>query len=102
MKKKINPISITKADDTTLTIAWSDDLVTNHNVLDLRKACQCAHCVDEMTREQILKPEDVSNTVRPIKVKTLGRYALTMNWTDGHGSSIYSWNKLRALADEPI
>jgi ATP-binding protein involved in chromosome partitioning len=102
MKKNINPINITKADETTLTIAWSDDLVTNHNVVELRRACLCAHCVDEMTREQILKPEDVSETVRPIKVKTLGRYALTISWTDGHGASIYSWDKLRELADEPL
>jgi ATP-binding protein involved in chromosome partitioning len=102
MKESILPKEINKENETTLAIGWSDDKVTRHNVVELRRACLCAHCVDEMTREQILKPEDVSETVRPVKVKNLGRYALTISWTDGHGASIYSWDKLRELADEPV
>lgn len=98
----ITPTLIEKHDERTLHIEWSDGINTDFNVVELRRACQCAHCVDEMTRAQLLKPEDVSESVRPIKVKSLGRYALTMNWTDGHNSSIFSWQKLRELADEPI
>jgi DUF971 family protein len=102
MKKSVIPTKIDKHNDATLAIEWSDGKQTEHNVVELRRSCLCAHCVDELTREQLLKPEDVSETVRPIKVRSLGRYALTISWTDGHGSSIYSWDKLRELADEPI
>ncbi len=34
-----------------------------------------------------------------VKVRSLGRYALAIDWTDGHNSSIYSWERLQSLAD---
>ena len=95
---KVTPKLIEKADGRNLRIVWSDDREFNYDVVELRRACPCAHCVDELTGAQILKPEDVADTVRPVKVRSMGRYALAINWTDGHSSSIYSWRKLRALA----
>jgi ATP-binding protein involved in chromosome partitioning len=92
------PQSIEKKDARTLNIVWSDGQATPYDVVALRRACVCAHCVDEMTRAQILKPEQVSESVRPVKVRNLGRYALVVDWTDGHSSSIYSWPYLRKIA----
>ena len=92
------PTSIEKNGEKHLRITWSDDRTFDYNVVELRRACGCAHCVDELTGEQILKPEDVAETVRPVKVRSMGRYALSVIWSDGHSSSIYSWDKLRKLA----
>ena len=94
---KYTPTQIEKKDEKHLHIVWNDGQSYDYNVVELRRACPCAQCVDEMTGIQILKPEDVPETVRPVKVRTMGRYALSINWTDGHSSSIYSWNKLRRL-----
>ena len=96
---KLIPTAVEKTSERTLSISWSNRQRADYDVVDLRRACTCAHCVDEMTRVQILKPEQVSDAVRPVKVCSLGRYALAIDWTDGHNSSIYSWDRLQALAD---
>jgi DUF971 family protein len=95
---KALPINIEKAGPKTLKVVWSDQREDHHDVVTLRRRCRCAHCVHEMTGEQLLKPEDVSDAVRPVKVTSLGRYALNINWSDGHGS-IFAWDLLRKLAD---
>lgn len=96
---KFTPVKIEKNDDRHLKIDWSDKQSANYDVVELRRACSCAGCIDELTGEQKLKPEHVSETVRPVQVRSLGRYALIIDWTDGHTSSIFSWDRLRKLAD---
>ncbi|MBF0198571.1 MAG: DUF971 domain-containing protein [Planctomycetes bacterium] len=99
MKKKAYPLHVEKADDSRLYVRWSDHHESFYPVADLRRACVCAQCVDEMSGQPILNPADVPDTVKPVKVSSLGRYALAVDWTDGHTSSIYSWAKLRELAN---
>ena len=95
------PQAVQKKDARTLEILWTDKVQAQYDVVALRRNCVCAQCVDEMTRAQILKPEQVAESVRPIKVRSLGRYALAVDWSDGHSSSIYSWAYLRKLAHLP-
>jgi len=95
---KFSPLVIEKKDERHLTIKWSDAQTFHYQVAELRRACGCAHCVDELTGRQILKPEQVPDSVRPIKVRSMGRYALVIDWNDGHSSSIFSWARLRKLA----
>jgi len=64
----------------------------------LRAVCKCALCVDELTNAQILKKEDIDKDIRINHVKECGRYAVEINWSDGH-SSIYSLNALFNLTD---
>jgi DUF971 family protein len=35
-------------------------------------------------------------------VETVGTYAITIEWEDGHHYGIYNWNYLRALCTCPI
>lgn len=93
---EILPTKVDKAGPKTLSIVWSDERKDLFDVVMLRRSCRCANCVNEMTGEQILKPEQVSEAVRPVKVTSLGRYALNFDWSDGH-SSIFSWEMLRKL-----
>jgi len=92
------PTLIEKQDNQHLKIIWSDAQEHSYPVVELRRACGCAHCIDELTGEQILKPEQVAETVRPVKVRNMGRYAIAVDWTDGHSSTIFSWKRLRELA----
>ena len=59
----------------------------------LRRACRCAHCINELTGEQVLQPEDISENVKPKTINPLGNYAVTISWTDGH-SSIFPYDML--------
>lgn len=94
------PKKIEQSAEDTLRISWKDGKVSDFDVAELRRACQCAACVDEITREPILRPEDVADSVRPVRVRSMGRYALNIDWDDGHQNTIYSWERLYALANE--
>ena len=67
--------SISQMDDRTLGITWTDNESSRFDVVELRRKCPCATCIDEWTHEQILKPEQVAETVRPLKIESVGQYA---------------------------
>lgn len=63
---------------------------------DLRLACRCAGCIDEIDGRQILKVETVPKDVHPTNIVTKGNYAVAMVWSDGHRSSIYPFTRIMA------
>ena len=64
---------------------------------DLRLACRCAVCIEEMTGRKLLDPKTIGFDVSPQKIVSIGNYAIQFDWSDGHNSGIYSFNDLRAL-----
>ena len=91
------PIRIAQAGPSELAISWSDGRESRFPVRRLRLACACAHCVDEWTGERRLDAASVPDDVRPIKIQPVGRYAIQIDWSDGHSTGIYSFRQLRAL-----
>lgn len=89
--------AIEQAGPRTLAITWSDGRKEQFDVVKLRRSCPCASCIDEWTREQRLKPEDVPDTVRPLKIESVGAYALKIHFSDGHATGIYTFQMLRAF-----
>lgn len=89
--------SISQIDERTLGITWTDNLISSFDVVDLRRKCPCATCIDEWTHEQLLKPESVPETVRPLKIESVGQYALNIHFNDGHRTGIYTFSMLRRL-----
>jgi Mrp family chromosome partitioning ATPase/DUF971 family protein len=66
---------------------------------ELRRDCKCAACVEEFTGRQILKPEDIPDSVRPTNMNPTGNYALSVDWSDGH-RSLYPYRQIRALVED--
>lgn len=62
----------------------------------LRLACPCAACVDEMSGRALLDPERVPSNVRPVSLGLAGAYGLRVQWSDGHATGIYTFERLRA------
>lgn len=91
------PTSILQAGPRSLAIEWADGTRSDIDVRELRLACACAHCVDEWTGEPRLDPASVPEDVRPIRVQTVGRYALQVEWSDGHDAGIYPFERIRQL-----
>jgi DUF971 family protein len=90
------PRSIERRDDGVM-IEWDSE---GHRWLyparELRLACPCAACVDELTGRDLLDAASVPQDVRPVSLGLVGAYGLRIRWTDGHDTGIYTFDKLRA------
>jgi len=84
-------------DGTRLHISWADGASSLLAPWDLRVACPCAACVDEMTGKRTLVPSSVSEDIYPASIHYVGRYALQFVWSDGHRTGIYPFEYLRRL-----
>jgi ATP-binding protein involved in chromosome partitioning len=82
----------------TFRIEWKDGVVTEHAARELRLACPCASCVDEGTGRPLLDPATVKNDILLFGSELVGRYGLSFSWSDGHKTGIFSWQRLRGLA----
>ena len=89
--------NIEQINERTLKIHWTDDKESQFDVVNLRQLCPCASCVNEMTGVRTLKPEEIADNVRPVQINSVGRYALTIQFTDMHSSGIYTFDYLRSL-----
>jgi ATP-binding protein involved in chromosome partitioning len=94
------PSAIRQAGPRRLAITWSDGGSDEFDVRNLRLACGCAHCVDEWTGEGRLDPASVPDDVHPLEIRPVGRYAIQIDWSDGHTSGIYPFERLRQLGRE--
>jgi ATP-binding protein involved in chromosome partitioning len=91
------PIGFLRRDPRTLSMLWEDGHRDDFDVRDLRLACHCALCIEEMSGRKLLDPKTIRSDVSPRKIMSIGNYAIQFNWSDGHNSGIYSFKDLRAL-----
>lgn len=91
------PVEISRADVQHVRIKWNDGHESIYPAHYLRLACPCAMCVEEMTGRQLLKVDQVPDDVGPLGLELVGRYALHIQWSDGHASGIYTFEMLRNL-----
>ncbi len=91
------PVEIKQAGPQELQITWADGHVSVYPVVYLRRSCRCAACIDEWTGAPLLDPAKISDEVRPIRINPVGRYAISIEWSDGHKSGIYTFEHLREI-----
>src|SRR5690625_227771 len=84
-------------DETGLMISWGDGEVQRIDPRDLRLACQCASCRDEISGKRVLDPALVPLDVMPVRIWSVGNYALGIGFSDGHQSGIYTFDLLREI-----
>lgn len=80
-----------------LHLAWMDGTAQILGARDLRLACPCARCRDEMTGAALLDPATVPHDIRITRVWSVGNYALGLAFSDGHDTGIYTLRSLRAM-----
>jgi len=91
------PIGFLQRDPRTLSILWEDGHRDDFDVRDLRLACRCALCIEEMSGRKLLDPKTIRSDVSPRQIMSIGNYAINFDWSDGHNSGIYSFDALRAF-----
>jgi ATP-binding protein involved in chromosome partitioning len=96
------PTQIQQKDARTLSISWADGETSLIDVRALRLACGCAHCIDEWSGRPLLDSSSVPEDVAPIGIQPVGRYAIQIQWSDGHDTGIYPFERLRGLADQGV
>lgn len=88
-------------------IDWADGHKSAWSFPWLREACPCATCVEQRSLEDRKpgqpKPKPIAvlpmytAPPKPASAHAVGRYALQINWQDGHSAGIYSWEYLRRV-----
>ncbi len=92
-------VGFRRRDERTISILWEDGHRQHFDVRDLRLACRCALCIEEMSGRPLLDPKSVRPDVAPRTVSSVGNYAFTVHWSDGHSTGIYSFTALRELGE---
>lgn len=101
------PIEIGRANQHDVKIRWQDGHACVLLARELRLKCPCAGCIDEMTGQVRVIASSVPEDVHPLKIDLIGRYAISIQWNDGHHTGIYSFELLsqlckeRAVSDQP-
>jgi len=92
----VAPVEIGRANLFDIKVKWQDGHESVYPARHLRFNCPCAACVDEVTgkrRPTAVVPENV----KPLGIQLVGNYAITIQWSDGHHTGIYAFDRLRAM-----
>lgn len=92
------PVEIGRANEHDVLVKWKDGTETIFPARFLRLACPCAGCIEEMTGKKILDESTVPDDVHPLSISPVGRYAIQIQWSDGHNTGLYTWERLNDLA----
>jgi ATP-binding protein involved in chromosome partitioning len=97
-QRSIEPeeVGMTEAGD--VVVRWADGLQGTFTPYDLRVNCPCAACIDENTGEKILDTSSVPLDIKINKIEPVGRYAVTLEFSDHHNTGIYRFDRLKQLA----
>jgi DUF971 family protein len=90
------PTEIRRIGKTAVVISWGDGHRSEYSNHDLRQYCPCASCRERPSRSlPVVGPGQ--QEIYPLQIGLVGRYAVSVQWSDGHDTGIYSYRTLRAL-----
>ncbi len=93
----VDRLSALDHDENGLTLRWADGFEQRLTPRDLRLACRCAQCRDEMTSVPLLDPNTVPLDIGLTRIWSVGNYALGLAFSDGHDTGIYTYKALREM-----
>ena len=82
-----------------LRITWADGHVSTYDYGYLRGYCPCAACQGHTA--DAIRFHGVAGEVSPWTIEPVGNYAVSIHWSDGHGTGIYRFDFLRFLCPCP-
>jgi DUF971 family protein len=94
--QSLSPKIIRRSDPTRVEIEWSDGRTSVYTPALLRGLCPCAQCVSEATGKRTIDPARVPADLQQADLAMVGNYAITMRFSDGHHTGIFTFEYLRA------
>jgi len=88
---------LVKVKDQALKIVWDDGHVSVYPFRFLRLHCSCAFCKDETSGRSLIDPGAVPADLRGLGASTVGLYGLKFDFSDGHSTGIYPFERLRQI-----
>ena len=79
---------VVQKDRQHFSIEWTDGVKIDYNLPFLQEHCPCARCLEH---------RNVDPSVSARKIKSVGRYALQIEFTSGCSKGIYSFEFLRGI-----
>jgi len=95
METAPRPTEIRRIGNSEVRIAWNDGHVSVYPNHHLRNHCPCALC-RERPPHVLPVVSGSGDELQPLQISLVGRYAIHIQWSDGHDSGIYSYATLRA------
>lgn len=103
---QITPIRLDLKKTERLEVDWQDGLKSVYPLTLLRSQCPCATCKthrEEQSKKKSLLnilPGNYSGEIHVIAAEMVGNYAIRIDWSDDHGSGIYSFQFLREISPQ--
>lgn len=91
------PVEIGRVNESDVKIWWQDGHESVYPARELRLACPCAGCVDEVSGAIRVIATSIPQNVHPLTIHLVGRYAISITWSDGHNTGIYAFDRLRKM-----
>ncbi|MGI9454929.1 MAG: gamma-butyrobetaine hydroxylase-like domain-containing protein [Aeoliella sp.] len=100
------PTQLEKRGEMHLRITWSDGMLREYTVRDLRDECPCATCREKRsapppppTELPIIAP-GAGGPITITTMRPVGSYAYGITFSDGHDTGLFTLEFLRELGDE--
>jgi DUF971 family protein len=91
---RFSPSTIRRLGKESIEIVWNDGHKSVYPNRYLRDYCPCATCRE---RAAHALPVLGSGELYPVQIRVVGRYAISIRWTDRHDTGIFSYTTLRRL-----
>lgn len=90
------PTTIKRSGKASIEILWEDGHRSVYPNRYLRDNCPCAAC-REGKPMRVSLPVVGGGELYPVQIGVVGRYAISIQWSDKHDTGIYSYETLRQL-----
>jgi DUF971 family protein len=82
-------------------VLFADGVRARFELAPLRLACPCADCNAKRSRGASVQPRvEDGEPITILGAEMAGAWGLSLEWSDGHSTGIYAWEKLREWVDE--
>ena len=103
MDPTTTPLDIQIDRERAVTVVFVDGLECVFPVDDLRAACPCAGCRGMRERGDTAWPRlGATSSIAVRHAELNGAWGLSIDWSDGHSTGIYSWEALRRWWDRGL